>query len=172
MLTAALIGGGISAASGIASSILAAREAKKAEAELGKQKANLDNWYDITSNRDYTQTAEAQSAITAARDLMQQQYLAGKGAAAVSGATGAEAARMKAAANDVAAKTIDSIAARGSQIKTEADAKYLAGQQTLSDKEMALHQQKAANIQKAGESLSNAAVGITSAYMGAYNDKE
>lgn len=166
MLTAALIGGGISAVSGIASSVLAAREAKRAEAELGKQKANLDNWYDITANRDYTQTAEAQSAITAARELMAQRYLAGKGAAAVSGATGAEAARMKAEGNDAAMKTIDAIAARGSEIKQQADKTYLTGQQHLSDKEMEWHQQKAGNIQKAGESLSNAAVGITTAYMG------
>lgn len=145
---------------------MSAREAKKAEAEIGKQQGNLQNWYDITANRDYTKTAEAQSAITAARDLMQQQYLAGKGAAAVSGASDAEAARMKASANDAMVKTVDNIAARGSAIKQDADSKYLAGMQTLSEKRSNLAMEKAKNIQKAGENLSNAAGNVATGLFG------
>ena len=166
LIATALIAGGLSAAGNLAASHFAAKEAQKAEAELGNQRRNLDNWYDITANRDYTQTAEAQSAITAARDLIQEQYLAGRGAAAVSGASGAEAARMKQAANDVVAKTIDNIAARGSAIKQSADSKYLAGVQDLSNKQMDLHNKKAANIQKAGETLSNSVTGLATGLFG------
>ena len=162
----ALIAGGVSVVGNIGASIMSAREAKKAEAEIGKQQGNLQNWYDITANRDYTKTAEAQSAITAARDLMQQQYLAGKGAAAVSGASDAEAARMKASANDAMVKTVDNIAARGSAIKQDADSKYLAGMQTLSEKRSDLAMEKAKNIQKAGENLSNAAGNVATGLFG------
>lgn len=162
----ALIAGGVSAVGNIGASIKSAQEAKKAEAEIGKQQGNLQNWYDITANRDYTKTAEAQSAITAARDLMQQQYLAGKGAAAVSGASDAEAARLKASANDAMVKTVDSIAARGSAIKQDADSKYLAGMQTLSEKRSDLAMEKAKNIQKAGENLSNAAGNVATGLFG------
>ena len=162
----ALIAGGVSAVGNIGASIKSAQEAKKAEAEIGKQQGNLQNWYDITANRDYTKTAEAQSAITAARDLMQQQYLAGKGAAAVSGASDAEAARMKALANDAMVKTVGNIAARGSAIKQDADSKYLAGMQTLSEKRSDLAMEKAKNIQKAGENLSNAAGNVATGLFG------
>lgn len=165
-ITMALIAGGVSAVGNIGASIKSAQEAKKAEAEIGKQQGNLQNWYDITANRDYTKTAEAQSAITAARDLMQQQYLAGKGAAAVSGASDAEAARLKASANDAMVKTVDSIAARGSAIKQDADSKYLAGMQTLSEKRSDLAMEKAKNIQKAGENLSNAAGNVATGLFG------
>lgn len=165
-ITMALIAGGVSAVGNIGASIKSAQEAKKAEAEIGKQQGNLQNWYDITANRDYTKTAEAQSAITAARDLMQQQYLAGKGAAAVSGASDAEAARMKASANDAMVKTVDNIAARGSAIKQDADSKYLAGMQTLSEKRSDLAMEKAKNIQKAGENLSNAAGNVATGLFG------
>ena len=165
-ITMALIAGGVSAVGNIGASIKSAQEAKKAEAEIGKQQGNLQNWYDITANRDYTKTAEAQSAITAARDLMQQQYLAGKGAAAVSGASDAEAARMKALANDAMVKTVDNIAARGSAIKQDADSKYLAGMQTLSEKRFDLAMEKAKNIQKAGENLSNAAGNVATGLFG------
>lgn len=162
-ITMALI---VSAVGNIGASIKSAQEAKKAEAEIGKQQGNLQNWYDITANRDYTKTAEAQSAITAARDLMQQQYLAGKGAAAVSGASDAEAARLKASANDAMVKTVDNIAARGSAIKQDADSKYLAGMQTLSEKRSDLAMEKAKNIQKAGENLSNAAGNVATGLFG------
>lgn len=165
-ITMALIAGGVSAVGNIGASIKSAQEAKKAEAEIGKQQGNLQNWYDITANRDYTKTAEAQSAITAARDLMQQQYLAGKGAAAVSGASDAEAARMKASANDAMVKTVDNIAARGSAVKQDADSKYLAGMQTLSEKRSDFAMEKAKNIQKAGENLSNAAGNVATGLFG------
>lgn len=166
LIATALIAGGVSALGNLGASYFASREAQKASKELDKQRTNLDNWYDITANRDYTRTAEAQSAITAARDLMKQQYLAGRGASVVSGATDAEAARMKTAANDAVAKTVDAIAARGSATKESAESTYLAGLQELSEKQADIHNKKAANIQKAGESLSNAAVGIATGLYG------
>ena len=166
LIATALIAGGVSALGNLGASHFAAKESKKAEAELGKQRQNLQNWYDITSGRDYTQTAEAQSAITAARDLMQQQYLSGKGAAVVSGSTDAEAARMKTAANEAAMKTIDAIAARGSQTKQSAERSYLEGLQHLSDKQIDLHNKKAENIQKAGETLSNSVTGLATGLYG------
>lgn len=166
LIGTALIAGGVSALGNLGASYFASKEAQKASGELDKQQRNLDNWYDITNKRDYTQTADAQSAITAARELIQQQYLAGRGAAAVSGASGAESARMKQSANDVAAKTIDSIAARGTAAKQSADSTYLAGLQNVSEKRADLHNRKAANIQKAGESLSNATVGVATSLFG------
>lgn len=167
LIGTALIAGGISALGNLGASYFAGKEAKKAAGELDKQQRNLDNWYDITNHRDYTRTAEAQSAITAARELMQSRYLAGRGAAAVSGASAAEEARMKESANDMVAKTIDSIAARGTATKQAADSTYLAGLQNVSEKRADLHNRKAANIQKAGESLSNAAVGVATGLFGA-----
>lgn len=166
MLTTALIGGAISSLGNLGASYLASQQAQKAEKEMGKQRQNLNNWYDITAGRDYTQSAEAQSAITAARDLLRQQYLAGKGAAVVSGASDAEAARMKTAANDAVAKTVDSIAARGTAVKQSADAQYLAGLQDLSEKQADIYNRKAANIQKAGETLSNSVTEIVTGLYG------
>ena len=97
-----MIGAAIGAATGLAGSIFggikARKAAKRARKALDKADRENQEWYNRRYNEDYTQSAEAQAALTKARDYAMEQYRNARGAAAVGGATDESVAQQKATA--------------------------------------------------------------------------
>ena len=94
----AIVGAASSLASGIAGGIKARKAARKANAVLDKQAKENEDWFNRRYNEDYTQSAEAQAALTKARELADEQYRKASGTAAVVGATDESVAQAKKAA--------------------------------------------------------------------------
>lgn len=83
------------------------------EAEAAKKEAR--NIYERRASEDYSQTAEAQAALSNAREVLERKYKNAEGSAVISGATDESVALAKRAANDTIAETTANIAARGTQ---------------------------------------------------------
>ena len=95
----AIIGAGASIASSLIGGAQAKRAAANANKELENQRKKNEDWYNRRYNEDYTQTAEAQAAMTRARELAREQMAAARGASAVMGGTEAGVAAQQQAAN-------------------------------------------------------------------------
>ena len=144
-----MIGAIIGAAGSIASSLIggaqAKRAAEKANKELADQRQKNEDWYRRRYNEDYTQSAEAQAAMTKARELAQEQMKAARGAAAVMGGTEAGIAAAQGAANDMLADTMSGIAQNATARKDAVESQYLQTENALSQQQQNVYNQQAAN---------------------------
>ena len=82
IMIGSIVGAASSLASGIAGGIKARKAARKANAVLDKQAKENEDWFNRRYNEDYTQSAEAQAALTKARELADEQYRKASGTAA------------------------------------------------------------------------------------------
>lgn len=144
-----MIGTIIGAAGGLASSIWggvqASKAAKKANDELAAQRQKNEDWYRRRYNEDYTQSAEAQAAMTKARELAQEQMKAARGVAAVMGGTEAGVAAQQQAANKMLADTMSGIAQNATARKDAVESQYLQTENALSQQQQGVYNQQAAN---------------------------
>lgn len=144
-----MIGAIIGAAGGLASSIWggvqASRATKKANNELANQRQKNEDWYRRRYNEDYTQSAEAQAAMTRARELAREQMQAARGTAAVMGGTEAGIAAAQGAANDMLADTMSGIAQNATARKDAVESQYLQTENALSQQQQNVYNQQAAN---------------------------
>lgn len=144
-----MIGTIIGAAGGLASSIWggvqASKAAKKANDELAAQRQKNEDWYRRRYNEDYTQSAEAQAAMTKARELAQEQMKAARGTAAVMGGTEAGVAAQQQAANKMLADTMSGIAQNATARKDAVESQYLQTENALSQQQQGVYNQQAAN---------------------------
>lgn len=144
-----MIGAIIGAAGGLASSIWggvqASKAAKKANDELAAQRQKNEDWYRRRYNEDYTQSAEAQAAMTKARELAQEQMKAARGTAAVMGGTEAGVAAQQQAANKMLADTMSGIAQNATARKDAVESQYLQTENALSQQQQGVYNQQAAN---------------------------
>ena len=144
-----MIGAIIGAAGGLASSIWggvqASKAAKKANDELAAQRQRNEDWYRRRYNEDYTQSAEAQAAMTKARELAQEQMKAARGVAAVMGGTEAGVAAQQQAANKMLSDTMSGIAQNATARKDAVESQYLQTENALSQQQQQVYNQQAAN---------------------------
>lgn len=144
-----MIGAIIGAAGGLASSIWGGAQAKKAAKdannELADQRKKNEDWYRRRYNEDYTQSAEAQAAMTRARELAREQMQAARGTAAVMGGTEAGIAAAQGAANDMLADTMSGIAQNATARKDAVESQYLQTENALSQQQQNVYNQQAAN---------------------------
>lgn len=144
-----MIGAIIGAAGSIASSLIGGAQAKKAaekaNKELADQRQKNEDWYRRRYNEDYTQSAEAQAAMTKARELAQEQMKAARGVAAVMGGTEAGIAAQRQAANKMLADTMSGIAQDATARKDAVESQYLQNEAALSQQQQGVYNQQAAN---------------------------
>lgn len=159
----AIIGAATSLASGIAGGIKARKAAKKMNAQLDKMEKDNKDWYDRRYNEDYTQSALAQAALTKAKDAVLQQVSGATGSSIVTGATGEEAARAKAAANQTISDTLSNIVQEGEQRKSQVEQQYLSQKNNLDQQRLGMYQQRAANAQQAANQGMSAGMGLAGA---------
>lgn len=153
----AIAGAALSAATQIGGAIAAKKQAKKAEAQLEQQKKQNEDWYNRRYNEDYTQTAEAQRALTLAREEAQRQLAAARGRQAVMGGTEESVAATQEAVNKGVADTMSSIAARGTARKDAIENTYLGKRDSIAQQYMNLYNQRANAVSQAA---GNAAQGF------------
>ena len=123
----------------------AKRAAEKANKELADQREKNEDWYRRRYNEDYTQSAEAQAAMTKARELAREQMASARGAAAVMGGTEAGIAAAQGAANDMLADTMSGIAQNATARKDAVESQYLQADAALSQQQQNVYNQQAAN---------------------------
>lgn len=142
-----MIGAIIGAGASLASSIIGGVQAKRAadNAELADQRQKNEDWYRRRYNEDYTQSAEAQAAMTKARELAQEQMKAARGTAAVMGGTEAGVATQLQAANKMLADTMSGIAQNATARKDAVESQYLQNEASLSQQQQNVYNQQAAN---------------------------
>lgn len=166
-----MIGAAIGAAAGLASSIIggigASKARKKVNKILDKQEKDNEAWYLRKSNEDYTQSAEAQAALSRAREMTNDLYKRAAGASAVSGATDESVAQQKAANNAAIADTATNIAAQGTAQKNAVESQYLNTKSNLANQRISYNQQAASNAQ-AGSAGMSAGMGVIGADMQSY----
>ena len=144
-----MIGAIIGAAGSIASSLIGGAQAKKAaekaNKELADQRQKNEDWYRRRYNEDYTQSAEAQAAMTRARELAREQMQAARGTAAVMGGTEAGVAAQQQAANKMLSDTMSGIAQNATARKDAVESRYLQMENALSQQQQGVYNQQAAN---------------------------
>lgn len=169
-----MIGAIAGAVGGLASSVWggmqASKAAKKANAELANQRQKNEDWYRRRYNEDYTQTAEAQAAMTRARELAREQMASARGAAAVMGGTEAGVAAQQQAANKMLADTMSGIAQQGQARKDAVESQYLQTDAALSQQQQNVYNQQAANSTAAANAGMQAGMSLLGADMQAKLD--
>ena len=155
-----IIGGATSAIGGVVGGIAASNAAKQNAKILNAQQQRSQNWYDQEYNSDYTQRADAQASLNAARALLADRYNKAQGAAAVSGATDESVAQQKEAANNTLADITSNIAQNADAYKDQVRQNYVNEQNSVDAQKMGVNNQKAqaisqaaAGVAKAGQSL-------------------
>lgn len=156
----AIAGAAASMITQLAGSIAASKQAGKAKAILDAQKKQNEDWYNRRFNEDYTQTAEAQRAITLAREEAQRQLAAARGRQAVMGGTEESVAATQEAVNKGLADTMSQIAAQGTARKDAIEATYLQTKDSLAKKYIDMYNQRA---QQVAQAASNAAQSFSQA---------
>lgn len=172
-----MIGAAIGAATGLAGSIIggirASKARKKANKIIDKQEKENEAWYLRKSNEDYTQSAEAQAALSRAKDMTNELYKRAAGAAIVGGATDESVAQQKAANNEVISDTTRDIAAQATAQKNAIESQYLATKNNLDNQRISMYNQQATSNTQAGTEAMKAGIELVGAdYRGhLYNGK-
>lgn len=170
-----MIGAIIGAASGIAGSLIgghSARQAmRKANAILDKQEKDNQNWFDRRYNENYTQTAEAQAALTKARDYATEIFNRSAGASKVAGATDEAVALAKAAGNNVISDTASSIASQGTARKDAIESQYLTTKNNIAGQRLGMLTGQAQSATQAANQAMSSGMGLVGADLSAYLDK-
>lgn len=167
----AIVGAASSLASGIAGGIKARKAARKANAVLDKQAKENEDWFNRRYNEDYTQSAEAQAALTKARELADEQYRKASGTAAVVGATDESVAQAKKAAGEVISDTASGIATNATARKDAVESQYLNTKNNISNQRLSIYNQQAANATQAANQGLQAGMSLVGADAQAYLDK-
>jgi len=158
----AIAGAALGAVSSIVGASQAKKQAKKAEAQLEQQKKQNQDWYNRRYNEDYTQTAEAQRALTLAREEAQRQLAAARGRQAVMGGTEESVASTQEAVNRGLADTMSQIAAQGTARKDKIEDSYLSADRSIANQYMQMYNNRANAVSQAA---SNASQGFTNFAM-------
>lgn len=145
----AIAGAALGAVTSIAGSFAAKKQARKAEAQLAQQKKQNEDWYNRRYNEDYTQTAEAQRALTLAREEAQRQLAAARGRQAVMGGTEESVAATQEAVNKGLADTMSQIAAQGTARKDAVESTYLNKKDSIAQQYMNLYNNRANAVSQA-----------------------
>lgn len=173
---AALIAGGLSAASTLGSAAISANASKNANAQADKvmadQQAKNDYWWQQKQNENYLESAEAQAAIAKAREMAREQMVTARGMQAVMGGTDASVAAAQQSANKMLSDTMSGIAATSTARKDAAEQQYLGQNNALAQQLISTYQNKAAQNAAAGNSALGVLGNIGSSLITAFGGKQ
>lgn len=155
-MIATLIGAGLAVGSSLWGGYKASQAAKKANRQIANQRAANQAWFNRRYNEDYADTAAGQRLITQAKDYAKDNWKKAQGASRVGGATDESAAAAKEAGNKMVGNTISGIAAADTARKDRIDAQYRAMDNSLAQQQIAVEQNRAAQISQAASQASNA----------------
>ena len=133
-----------------------ADEAKKQEAELARQRAANEAWYNRNYYQDYLNTVEAQNALKRVRNAWDERTREARARQAITGGTPEQAQAVAEAGGEAMGETVGNLAAQGQQNKAAIDAQKLAMDNNLSAQQMAIaeaRQQAASNLMSGGASM-------------------
>jgi hypothetical protein len=151
-----LVGAGIGLASSLFGAAKSAREAKKQEEELARQKASNEAWYNRNYYQDYLNTVEAQNALKRVRNAWAERTREARARQAITGGTAEQAQAVAEAGGEAMGETVGNLAARGQQNKAAIDAQKLAMDNNLSQQQMAINEARqtaASNLMSNGASM-------------------
>ena len=155
-MIATLIGAGLAVGSSLWGGYKASQAAKKANRQIANQRAANQAWFNRRYNEDYADTAAGQRLITQAKDYAKDNWKKAQGASRVGGATDESAAAAKEAGNKMVGNTISGIAAADTARKDRIDSQYRAMDNSLAQQQIAVEQNRAAQISQAASQASNA----------------
>lgn len=164
-MIATLIGAGLAVGSSLWGGYKASQAAEKANRQIANQRAAKQAWFNRRYNEDYADTAAGQRLITQAKDYAKDNWKKAQGASRVGGATDESAAVAKEAGNKMVGNTISGIAAADTARKDRIDAQYRSLDNSLAQQQIAVEQNRAAQISQAASQASNAMINA-----GAYID--
>lgn len=151
-----LIGSGIGAAGSVIGGISASKANKKMKRNIEAQRKKNQDWYDQRYNEDATQRADAQRVLSQTQDMLKRQTDAAAGSAAVGGNTDESVAQAKAQANDTLGNVMSNINSAADARKDEIEQTYQANDNAYVEQLNNLEQQKAENIAKSVQGVTNA----------------
>lgn len=151
-----LIGAGLSVASSIIGGAASAKANREAEKEMQAQKARNDAWYNRRYNEDYLDTAAGQNIMREAKDFADRNWKKQQGAAAVGGGTDASVALAKEQGNRLVGDTLANVQAQDVRRKENVDNIHQNMENTYSQAQVNLAQQRANNIAQVASSASDA----------------
>lgn len=152
-----LIGSAIGAAGSVVGGISASKANKKMKRNIEDQRKKNQDWYDQRYNEDATQRADAQRVLSQTQEMLKRQTDAAAGSAAVGGGTDESVAQAKAQANDTLGNVMSNINAQADARKDEIEQTYQANDNAYVEQLNNLEQQKANNITKSVQGVTNTA---------------
>jgi hypothetical protein len=138
--------------------------AKKVNKMIESEKANDNAWYRRRYNQRFADTAAGQEYRRQAMEVAGKIWKRADGARRVAGATDESAAIAKEAGNKIVGDTIGGMAARDTQRQDAVDAQHRSIQHQLTQQQIGVEQQRAANITNAAQNASNALISAGAAY--------
>lgn len=172
---AMLIAAGIGAAGSLGGAAISANSSKKAnknaEGVLANQQTKNQLWWDNKSNENYLDSAEAQAAISKARELAREQIANARGAQAVMGGSDASVASTQESVNKMLGETMSGIAATATARKDAAEQQYMAQNNALAQQLIATYQNRAAQNAQAGSAALGALGNIGSSLITAFGSQ-
>jgi hypothetical protein len=159
----ALISGVANVAGGIASGIVANKQAAKAQAEQAKSEQMLKDWYDTTVNTNILDRADTMSMLNAYRETMAEQNKKYLNNAIKGGASEEAKVAYAQAQNKGYADAISKITAQGQQRKEQVVDAYMQGMRNIHDAKANQYLQSG---QRMANVISQATNGISSAIGG------
>ena len=162
---ATAIGAGLALGSSLWGGSQASKAARKANKIIANEKAEDNAWFRRRYNEHYADTAAGQNLMRQAREYADKTWKRAQGASKVAGATDEAAALAKEGGNKVVADTLSNMAAQDTARKAQVDAQHRAMQHQLTQQQVGIEQQRAAQIANAAQNASNAMISA-----GAYID--
>lgn len=162
---ATAIGAALAVGSSLWGGAKASDAAKKANKMIASEKANDNAWYRRRYNQRFADTAAGQEYRRQAMEVAGKIWKRADGARRVAGATDESAALAKEAGNKIVGDTIGGMAARDTQRQDAVDAQHRSIQHQLTQQQIGVEQQRAAQITNAAQNASNALMSA-----GAYYD--
>ena len=156
MSVVGLIGAGVGLASTLYGAHKSATEANKQEAELARQRAVSEAWYNRNYYQDYLNTVQAQNALKQYRNAWAERTKEARARQAITGGTPEQAAAVAEAGGEAMGNMVGNLAAKGQQDRAAIDAQKLAMDNNLSQQQAAIaeaRQQAASNLMSSGASL-------------------
>lgn len=163
-LFGSIAGGALGAAGGIFGGVSASKAMKRVKKNLQEQRRKNQDWYDRRYNEDATQRADAQAALTRAKETLRDRNRQAAGTQAVMGGTEESVAAAKAANNEALATATTNIAVNGEARKDQIEQRYQQRDAQINDALNDLEVQKAQATAQAVQGVAQAAGGIASVF--------
>lgn len=162
---ATAVGAALAVGSSLWGGAKASNAANKVNKMIESEKANDNAWYRRRYNQRFADTAAGQEYRRQAMEVAGKIWKRADGARRVAGATDESAALAKEAGNKIVGDTIGGMAARDTQRQDAVDAQHRSIQHQLTQQQIGVEQQRAAQITNAAQNASNALISA-----GAYYD--